>query len=291
MPGSSITRSVNGCLTCKNRKKKCDETRPVCTRCINGDFECLGYDYPDLPKGPRRRRKKAPGAPRPSNSPASIASSTPSFCLPAHNPPEVPAFHHSAVTPPTHAIVQTPQVNELNPDHIVQMFIFYSQQTPNAVQPFKPFHFSVLGAITDRIRSSILTLRSAYVEARIKKAVVDGAGLSIGVQLIDNFQRQITNTRAIPDMNPADVATHINSLFSLAFYTMHILNTPIAYSIIRKTVPFFLALAAKSQELWTEDLSISIRHALANPNVAITHFVFLDTVIALVLGTCPAYSL
>ncbi|KDN40052.1 hypothetical protein RSAG8_08373, partial [Rhizoctonia solani AG-8 WAC10335] len=58
MSNLAIIRSINGCLTCKNRKKKCDETRPICTRCINGDFECLGYDHLATPKGPRRRKKK-----------------------------------------------------------------------------------------------------------------------------------------------------------------------------------------------------------------------------------------
>ncbi|CAE6485805.1 unnamed protein product [Rhizoctonia solani] len=32
------------CLTCRQRRKKCDRTRPVCERCIKGQFECLGYD-------------------------------------------------------------------------------------------------------------------------------------------------------------------------------------------------------------------------------------------------------
>ncbi|EUC54700.1 fungal Zn(2)-cys(6) binuclear cluster domain protein, putative [Rhizoctonia solani AG-3 Rhs1AP] len=32
------------CLTCRQRRKKCDRTRPVCKRCIKGQFRCLGYD-------------------------------------------------------------------------------------------------------------------------------------------------------------------------------------------------------------------------------------------------------
>ncbi|KAH7322351.1 hypothetical protein B0J17DRAFT_246766 [Rhizoctonia solani] len=32
------------CLTCRQRRKKCDRTRPTCQRCIKGQFECLGYD-------------------------------------------------------------------------------------------------------------------------------------------------------------------------------------------------------------------------------------------------------
>ncbi|KAH7335987.1 hypothetical protein B0J17DRAFT_60711 [Rhizoctonia solani] len=33
------------CLTCKRRRKKCDQGRPACQRCMKGGFECLGYDH------------------------------------------------------------------------------------------------------------------------------------------------------------------------------------------------------------------------------------------------------
>ncbi|KAH7338115.1 hypothetical protein B0J17DRAFT_411298 [Rhizoctonia solani] len=33
------------CLTCKRRHKKCDQRRPICTRCEEGNFECLGYSH------------------------------------------------------------------------------------------------------------------------------------------------------------------------------------------------------------------------------------------------------
>ncbi|KAJ5136781.1 hypothetical protein N7448_005335 [Penicillium atrosanguineum] len=33
-----------GCETCKRRRKKCDETRPSCTRCVNARRTCGGYE-------------------------------------------------------------------------------------------------------------------------------------------------------------------------------------------------------------------------------------------------------
>ncbi|KAI0185940.1 hypothetical protein EV127DRAFT_440401 [Xylaria flabelliformis] len=33
-----------GCLTCRKRKKKCDELKPTCTHCFRGGFVCYGYD-------------------------------------------------------------------------------------------------------------------------------------------------------------------------------------------------------------------------------------------------------
>ncbi|ETI29519.1 hypothetical protein G647_01972 [Cladophialophora carrionii CBS 160.54] len=35
-----------GCKTCKIRRKKCDEKRPSCSRCLRDKFPCDGYDSP-----------------------------------------------------------------------------------------------------------------------------------------------------------------------------------------------------------------------------------------------------
>jgi hypothetical protein len=39
----SSTRSQNGCHTCRLRKKKCDELRPVCANCLSRAIPCYGY--------------------------------------------------------------------------------------------------------------------------------------------------------------------------------------------------------------------------------------------------------
>ncbi|KAJ6786677.1 hypothetical protein PWT90_08546 [Aphanocladium album] len=36
-------RVKSGCLTCRTRRVKCDETRPVCKRCVKTRVECRGY--------------------------------------------------------------------------------------------------------------------------------------------------------------------------------------------------------------------------------------------------------
>lgn len=38
-------RSKNGCLTCKIRKKKCNEARPLCSDCLRLGKECVWVDY------------------------------------------------------------------------------------------------------------------------------------------------------------------------------------------------------------------------------------------------------
>lgn len=37
------TKSRNGCLTCKKKRLKCDETKPACLKCIKKNIECGGY--------------------------------------------------------------------------------------------------------------------------------------------------------------------------------------------------------------------------------------------------------
>lgn len=39
-----MSRSRSGCLTCKRRHRKCDETRPDCLQCLGQGIQCEGYN-------------------------------------------------------------------------------------------------------------------------------------------------------------------------------------------------------------------------------------------------------
>jgi Fungal Zn(2)-Cys(6) binuclear cluster domain/Fungal specific transcription factor domain len=39
-------RVRTGCSTCRKRRVKCDEGKPVCRRCRNANFHCEGYEQP-----------------------------------------------------------------------------------------------------------------------------------------------------------------------------------------------------------------------------------------------------
>ncbi|KIW84596.1 hypothetical protein Z517_03846 [Fonsecaea pedrosoi CBS 271.37] len=53
-------RTKTGCMTCRQRKKKCDEGQPYCNNCLRGGFSCKGYNLnrranppkPTLNRGP-----------------------------------------------------------------------------------------------------------------------------------------------------------------------------------------------------------------------------------------------
>ncbi|KAF8599441.1 hypothetical protein BDV93DRAFT_300205 [Ceratobasidium sp. AG-I] len=49
MPAPSLKKS--SCLTCRQRRKKCDKVRPVCQSCITSGFSCSWYDKDEREAG------------------------------------------------------------------------------------------------------------------------------------------------------------------------------------------------------------------------------------------------
>ncbi|EEU37255.1 uncharacterized protein NECHADRAFT_37042 [Fusarium vanettenii 77-13-4] len=66
-----VLRVKTGCLTCRNRKKKCDEARPVCAGCLRNKIDCRWPDssYHSPPSADHGNGRKAldlrPSAPSP----------------------------------------------------------------------------------------------------------------------------------------------------------------------------------------------------------------------------------
>ncbi|CAE6531902.1 unnamed protein product, partial [Rhizoctonia solani] len=58
----SSTRSTTGCLACKTKRKKCDETKPHCLRCQKSRTECPGYTYLRDRNKPNRKPRTLPAA-------------------------------------------------------------------------------------------------------------------------------------------------------------------------------------------------------------------------------------
>ncbi|KAK1750858.1 putative maltose O-acetyltransferase [Echria macrotheca] len=80
-------RTKTGCLTCRKRKKKCDETKPECSNCVRGGFVCAGYP-------PQRG-----SWPKPENKPAqiNIESKDPNYIPPgAYGMPQQPPPYGNA---------------------------------------------------------------------------------------------------------------------------------------------------------------------------------------------------
>lgn len=89
-------RTKTGCLTCRRRKKKCDEQHPSCNNCIRGGFVCEGYSSRSTWQKPSSSK-----APVPLQSKEGYPDAA------SHYLQEVGARHHER--PPT-----TPQQSEMN---------------------------------------------------------------------------------------------------------------------------------------------------------------------------------
>ncbi|KAJ3474878.1 hypothetical protein NLG97_g9654 [Lecanicillium saksenae] len=62
-------RTKTGCLTCRRRKKKCDEAKPECNNCIKGAFVCAGYPPQRGAGWPKMIENKPGGIPLESKDP------------------------------------------------------------------------------------------------------------------------------------------------------------------------------------------------------------------------------
>ena len=61
----SKRRTRTGCLTCRARRVKCDETKPTCRRCEAANVECNGYEQKRHVNARRSKRSASVvGAPR-----------------------------------------------------------------------------------------------------------------------------------------------------------------------------------------------------------------------------------
>ncbi|KAL4963740.1 Zn(II)2Cys6 transcription factor [Aspergillus stella-maris] len=91
-PTARGLRSRTGCLTCRRRRKKCDENRPRCHNCVRNNLCCEGYQSQQRwsPGRSQRRRQASPGAhSEPSASP-SCSSPSISIGSPEQLQPEIP---------------------------------------------------------------------------------------------------------------------------------------------------------------------------------------------------------
>ncbi|KAJ5768811.1 Zn(II)2Cys6 transcription factor [Penicillium odoratum] len=53
-------RTKTGCMTCRRRKKKCDEQHPACNNCLRGGFLCEGYTSRNMWQKPSNSKPPIP---------------------------------------------------------------------------------------------------------------------------------------------------------------------------------------------------------------------------------------
>jgi hypothetical protein len=102
-----------GCMTCKKKRLKCDETKPTCMQCGKRNVECEGYkkDYKwrtfeETTFAPRPTSKR-----KPTRSSSFVSSQPLSIARPSHVHASRESFFHYSSTlrrrPPRHHVLTT----------------------------------------------------------------------------------------------------------------------------------------------------------------------------------------
>ncbi|KAL7945652.1 hypothetical protein V8C42DRAFT_345246 [Trichoderma barbatum] len=100
-------RTKTGCLTCRRRKKKCDEQKPECSNCIRGAFVCAGYP-PQRGPGWQKPDNKATAVPLESKDPSYVPPGAYGMPQPLPQPHPQPHPQPQSQPPPQPASVPGP---------------------------------------------------------------------------------------------------------------------------------------------------------------------------------------
>lgn len=161
-----------GCLTCKIRRKKCDETKPTCLRCTSTGRKCDGYPQPAVktpvtipPAG------TADGIPtqHPPIDSRSCVKNTDQF---KPRPRTIEVLEICSDSYPTESIANDDELNEfiitydtnaISTTQAISPYAFTASScvTSRATSPFSPSHLSKRRHLSPRARSPSITLMKA----------------------------------------------------------------------------------------------------------------------------------
>ncbi|KDN43288.1 hypothetical protein RSAG8_06255, partial [Rhizoctonia solani AG-8 WAC10335] len=149
---SGRVRSKNGCITCKKRRKKCDEARPICERCAKAGMQCLGYESTNSDSRPVRIRPRGTTRVTSSNSRNSSiprpSSSTPAITSPSDSisgsqshefaRPRLPLPHYDGLAPSAEGHTQAVSEHSQTETPVASDVFDFSFMSP----PLSGFSFS-----------------------------------------------------------------------------------------------------------------------------------------------------
>ncbi|CAE6480165.1 unnamed protein product [Rhizoctonia solani] len=282
MSGTIPKRSLGGCLTCKRRKKKCDERRPCCRRCEMGDFKCQGYTLPNASYA-----EVAPFTaiiwPSNSHTFGSFDSlvPTPDYTNKVEQPPSGGVLFQGIQPPPSNiprSIPFDPTMLDDIKSLIVSQYVKISQEAL-----FKPPPLSIEAGVLRRISDSTITHWSMYLGARLITDILNGNNIQKYLGLIFRFCQQLTETPSSNEQMPS-LRGRLSGLYDLMCFGAIISGTATGYSLLRRCTPVLLRLAALYPNLWVNNSSISVPETFRNWQYEVTQFIIHDTITALALG-------
>ncbi|CAE6463424.1 unnamed protein product [Rhizoctonia solani] len=308
MSAQTSIRSPRGCLTCKQRRKKCDETRPApCERCKQGKFKCLGYthldsgqtskswgsnsrDVPDTPlfsyEPIRLPSSNARGLP-----PSAKASPTPTTPIvrprsSLYRPSEPPEPRRAQDLVPTigqQHFGSVPRVLRLESEHVHKVIhLVLSQLSRLGFRVFMPGRIQADAAIARRVYRSDLLRWTMFLGAQIAQMLLDGSGRKNYVDLIHRFHRQVVLGSALT-LN-SDLTTRLGAALDLAFYAFMVSDSATGYSIFKNTTSLWYQFATEFPLIRPHGSIVSLAYAISVPRYELSKFIFWDIMCALAFG-------
>ncbi|KAL6241784.1 hypothetical protein RBB50_011317 [Rhinocladiella similis] len=250
-------RRKTGCLTCRQRRIKCDERKPTCERCEASNIHCAGYEqmrYIDV-------RHRAPGD--------SPQTQTPSDSATSSRSPAQPVVHYERDGLPLIALPNNPTPMQ-RPHSRARDILAYHQYVFRTVPVLFPacyFHFwrdmlcqeaweveciyDAIIALGSLHRASLLLARSED-NARSRGAHTKVTALQTYTMAIEGLSRQLKSQPPAPDVLVA-------VLLLLAYFECFNGNIPAAIRHYHIGKYFYLSLSLEEGN--TESL-LPIKSAL-----------------------------
>ncbi|KAG8791206.1 hypothetical protein FRC12_009876 [Ceratobasidium sp. 428] len=282
-----VPRSTGGCLTCKRRKKKCDETKPCCRRCLGGDFRCLGYEDP-APQLSNRNSLEQDVMAIPELPPALFSSERPEYEVEIIRLPETQGYWYPTSRTRTVPRLIIPANFEINPAALCDMYSLivaqYARLAPRII--FRPFRFSIEASVIHEIEGSKMKLWALYLGAKITQTLLGDRDENYG-SLVERFHERIRTVPILVEMSASELGLRLSCLQDLMNFAIMIFDSRAGYHLFKATVPIFLQLASQYPYLWSQNSTISIFHALYAPQYHIRKFVLWDTMTSLAFASPP----
>ncbi|KAL5631874.1 hypothetical protein ACGC1H_000045 [Rhizoctonia solani] len=279
-------RSIGGCLTCKRRKKKCDEQKPRCRRCIQGDFHCLGYGSLEGDRINDLSQNTEVGF-RHSTSHTSTQDGGLIHLLGDVNgieqaslirTPDQRSRTFTSAVP--RSLLIDPLVLEDATSLIMSQFVRLSQELI-----FRPPSVSFEVGLLWRIDYSDFTRWSMYLSARVLKDISNGINGQKYIGWIVRFCQRIQESASSTD--PAKtIEGRLGGLHDMTYLGFIVSGIAFGYSLFQRSAPTFLRLAALDPHIWSDNSTILFSKAIRS-RYEVSRFVSHDTLIAFILGVPP----
>ncbi|CAE6398442.1 unnamed protein product [Rhizoctonia solani] len=270
------------CLTCRQRRKKCDKGRPFCQRCLDSKakFICLGYDDESEPEVERPCTRKA----RPRTGQVTIC---PPLRVGVQLEEAVPGPSTRTTyfgTPVSAAEINeylTPSVDLfMLPGSLGKSSLTIGGSTPNHDQGAGWKHIS--------------PRRRPNNAATLPLSVSIPRGVNANKQMRESYvffilEELNPDEPSNPHPSTQEVADKLTGLLELVAAQSIVLGTVAGYNSLRLALPSFLHLVSEDPRLLVEherngSLCISLPAIFISHRVELGRFMFQDVMCSIVLG-------